>query len=46
MLEQFEQIAIAAMGELEAVRTTEELDTFRIKYLGRKGLVTNMLSLV
>jgi phenylalanyl-tRNA synthetase alpha chain len=46
MLEQFEQIAIAAMGELEAVRTTEELDTFRIKYLGRKGLVTNMLSQV
>jgi phenylalanyl-tRNA synthetase alpha chain len=46
MLEQFEQIAIAAMGELEAVRTAEELDAFRIKYLGRKGLVTNMLSQV
>ncbi|MBM4103099.1 MAG: phenylalanine--tRNA ligase subunit alpha [Planctomycetes bacterium] len=46
MLEQFEQIAITAMAELEAVRTAEELDAFRIKYLGRKGLVTNMLSQV
>jgi phenylalanyl-tRNA synthetase alpha chain len=46
MLEQFEQIAIAAMGELEAVRTDEELEAFRVKYLGRKGLVTNMLSQV
>jgi phenylalanyl-tRNA synthetase alpha chain len=44
MLEQFEQIADAALKEIEAIKTAEELEAFRIKYLGRKGLVIGMLS--
>jgi phenylalanyl-tRNA synthetase alpha chain len=44
MLEQFEQIADAALKELEATKTADQLEAFRIKYLGRKGLVTGMLS--
>jgi len=44
MLEQFEQIAASAMAELDTIKTAEELENYRVKYLGRKGLVTNMLS--
>ena len=44
MLEQFEQIASAAMQELKAVKTADDLEAFRVKYLGRKGIVTGMLS--
>ncbi len=43
MLEKFEEIGRAALNELEQVSTVEQLDAFRIKYLGRKGLVTVML---
>lgn len=44
MLEKFEQIGAAALKELAAVETADELEAFRIKYLGRKGEVTGMLS--
>lgn len=44
MLEPFEQIGRAALEELEAVSSPEQLEAFRIKYLGRKGQVTQMLS--
>jgi len=46
MLEQFTQIGSQAQGELQQVRDAESLEAFRVKYLGRKGLVTNMLSLI
>jgi phenylalanyl-tRNA synthetase alpha chain len=44
MLEKFEHIGAAAMKDLAAVETAEQLEAFRIKYLGRKGEVTGMLS--
>ncbi len=44
MLEQFEQIGNAATKDLEAITSPDELEAFRVKYLGRKGLVVNMLS--
>lgn len=44
MLEQFTQIGEQAKAELQNVSDAESLETFRVKYLGRKGLVTDMLS--
>lgn len=44
MLDTFEKIGASAMTELQAVETAEQLEQFRIKYLGRKGQVTGMLS--
>ena len=44
MLEQFEQISKQAVADLKNVRDLKDLEDFRIKYLGRKGLVTQMLS--
>jgi phenylalanyl-tRNA synthetase alpha chain len=44
MLEQFEQIADAALKEIKAITSADQLEAFRIKYLGRKGLVIGMLS--
>ncbi|MHC4068320.1 MAG: phenylalanine--tRNA ligase subunit alpha [Planctomycetota bacterium] len=44
MLEQFEKIGKAALTELKAVKDASALEQFRIKYLGRKGRVTEMLS--
>jgi phenylalanyl-tRNA synthetase alpha chain len=44
MLEQFEQIADAALKEIKAITSADQLEAFRIKYLGRKGLVIEMLS--
>lgn len=46
MLEQFTQIGTQAQTELQQVRDADSLEAFRVKYLGRKGLVTNMLSLI
>ncbi len=43
MLDQFEQIGRAGAEELGAVTDAEGLERFRIKYLGRKGMVTGML---
>ena len=44
MLEQFEQTGKQALDALEAVHDLKALEEFRIKYLGRKGLVTQLLS--
>ena len=44
MLEQFEKIGKDALAELQKVTDPAALEQFRIKYLGRKGLVTRMLS--
>ncbi len=44
MLESFEQIGKNALDELKAVATAEQIEAYRVKYLGRKGLVTDMLS--
>jgi len=44
MLEQFEKIGKDALVELKAVVDSASLEQFRIKYLGRKGLILNMLT--
>jgi phenylalanyl-tRNA synthetase alpha chain len=44
MLEQFEKIGNEALSDLKKVIDLESLEQFRIKYLGRKGLVIDMLS--
>jgi phenylalanyl-tRNA synthetase alpha chain len=44
MLEQFEKIGGQALDELQKVADLAALEQFRIKYLGRKGQVTQMLS--
>ncbi|MHC4865377.1 MAG: phenylalanine--tRNA ligase subunit alpha [Planctomycetota bacterium] len=44
MLEQFEKIAESARVKLKEVADLEALDQFRLKYLSRKGQITQMLS--
>ncbi len=44
MLEQFEKIGKEALADLKSVTDLKSLEDFRIKYLGRKGLVTDLLS--
>ena len=44
MLEQFEKIGKGALAALKKVKDTAELEDFRIKYLARKGQITQMLS--
>jgi phenylalanyl-tRNA synthetase alpha chain len=44
MLEQFEKTGEEALAELQKVTDLAALEEFRIKYLGRKGQVTRMLS--
>jgi phenylalanyl-tRNA synthetase alpha chain len=44
MLEQFEKTGEEALAELQKVTDLVALEEFRIKYLGRKGQVTRMLS--
>ena len=44
MLEQFEKTGEEALAELQKVDDLAALEEFRIKYLGRKGQVTRMLS--
>ena len=44
MLEQFEKTGEEALAELKKVTDLAALEEFRIKYLGRKGQVTLMLS--
>jgi phenylalanyl-tRNA synthetase alpha chain len=44
MLDQFAKIGKEALDELKAVRDSASLEQFRIKYLGRKGLIINMLT--
>jgi len=44
MLEQFEQIGREALAELKKVADINVLEEFRIKYLGRKGRIMQLLS--
>lgn len=44
MLDNFEKIGAEAIEKLKQVTSPEALEEFRIKYLGRKGSVTQMLS--
>jgi phenylalanyl-tRNA synthetase alpha chain len=44
MLEQFEKISADALAELRKVADLKALEDFRIKYLGRKGQIIQMLS--
>lgn len=44
MLDNFKKIGSEAMAALGEVKDAASLEEFRIKYLGRKGLVTGMLS--
>jgi phenylalanyl-tRNA synthetase alpha chain len=44
MLEKFEKIGNEALEALKQVTSSEQLEEFRIKYLGRKGQVIQMLS--
>jgi phenylalanyl-tRNA synthetase alpha chain len=44
MLDQFAKIGKDALDDLKAVRELASLEQFRIKYLGRKGLILNMLT--
>ncbi len=44
MLEQFEKIGKEALADMKEIRDLKSLEEFRIKYLGRKGQVTRMLS--
>jgi len=44
MLEQFEQIGAQALAELQSVQDLKALEDFRIKYLGRTGLILGLLS--
>jgi phenylalanyl-tRNA synthetase alpha chain len=46
MLDHFEKLGADALAELKQVGDLDALETFRIKYLSRKGLVTQMLSQV
>jgi len=46
MLEQFEKIGQDALAELKDVKNAASIENFRLKYLSRKGLVTQMLSQV
>lgn len=44
MLHEIEQLQAQAAEELAAVQTSEQLEAYRIKYLGSKGLVKAMMS--
>lgn len=44
MLEQFENIGKEALAALKQIKDSQALEDFRIKYLSRKGSVTQMLS--
>ena len=44
MLEQFEKIGKDALADLKKVTDLAALEEYRIKYLSRKGQVTQMLS--
>ncbi|MCF7957400.1 MAG: phenylalanine--tRNA ligase subunit alpha [Phycisphaerae bacterium] len=45
-LEQFKQVGKNALHDLKAVSNLEQLEQFRVKYLSRKGEVTNLLGLL
>ncbi len=43
MLDEFEQIGMEALAHLKNISNLKDLEDFRIKYLGRKGQVTQLL---
>ncbi len=43
MLEEFEKVGKDALAELGEVSSLKDLESFRIKYLGRKGQITQLL---
>jgi len=43
MLDEFEQIGKDALADLKKISNLKDLEAFRIKYLGRKGQVTDLL---
>lgn len=43
MIQQLEELSAKAASELKGVRSAEELQQLRIRYLGRKGLLTGIL---
>jgi len=43
-LEQFKDIGKRALADLGAIKNSQDLEQYRIKYLGRKGEVTQLLS--
>jgi phenylalanyl-tRNA synthetase alpha chain len=43
MLEQVEQVAAEADAELQKISSAEELDAWRVRYLGRKSKLINIL---
>ncbi len=44
MLEQFENIGKETLAALKQIKDSQALEDFRIKYMSRKGIVTQMLS--
>ncbi|MDX1682961.1 MAG: phenylalanine--tRNA ligase subunit alpha [Phycisphaeraceae bacterium] len=46
MLEKIDQLADRAREDLEAVSDAEELEAYRIKYLGTKGELKSLMSLI
>jgi phenylalanyl-tRNA synthetase alpha chain len=46
MLEQFKQIGDQALADLQSIGSLDALEAYRIQYLGRKGQVTQMLSMI
>lgn len=44
MLDQFRHIGEKALADLDRIKDLDQLESFRIDYLGRKGQVTQMLS--
>ena len=46
MLKEFEKTAAEALDDLKKVRDLAGLEEFRIKYLSRKGKITELLSQV
>jgi len=45
-IDQIDQTGTAADSELSAVANAEQLEQFRIKYLGTKGLIKNLMTLL
>ena len=44
MLDEFKKTGVEALEALKNVKDAQQLEQFRIKYLSRKGLITQMLS--
>ena len=40
---QLEQIKSSATDDLQKVKTQQDIENFRVKYLGRKGALTSIL---